>query len=69
MNERAPDAVLWNLFGAHSATRALGVVADLRKADALAAYRLFMAAGALQLNNALADAPEEELKRKTPTDA
>lgn len=33
------------------------------------AYRLFMAAGALQLNNALADAPEEELKRHPPSDA
>jgi hypothetical protein len=29
------------------------------------AYRLFMAAGALQLNNALAEAPEEELKAQS----
>ncbi|HEX7197604.1 MAG TPA: methyltransferase [Candidatus Limnocylindria bacterium] len=36
MSDRAPDAVLWNLFWGALGTRALGVVADLRIADALA---------------------------------
>jgi hypothetical protein len=36
MSDRAPDAVLWDLFWGALATRALGVVADLRIADALA---------------------------------
>jgi hypothetical protein len=37
MNDRAPDAVLWDLYWGALVTRALGVVADLRVADALAA--------------------------------
>jgi len=36
MSDRTPDAVLWDLFCGALATRALGVVADLRIADALA---------------------------------
>jgi hypothetical protein len=37
MSDRAPDAVVWDLFWGALATRALGVAADLRIADALAA--------------------------------
>lgn len=37
MSDRAPEAVVWNLFWGALATRAVGVAADLRIADALAA--------------------------------
>jgi hypothetical protein len=37
MSDRTPEAVVWNLFWGALATRALGVAADLRIADALAA--------------------------------
>ena len=37
MSDRAPEAVVWNLFWGALATRALGVAADLHIADALAA--------------------------------
>ena len=36
MSDRTPEAVVWNLFWGALATRAVGVVADLRIADARA---------------------------------
>ncbi|MDQ3669884.1 MAG: hypothetical protein M3377_06345 [Actinomycetota bacterium] len=36
MSERSPEAVIWDLCCGALATRALGIVADLRVADVLA---------------------------------